>query len=90
MYPTCCIGGALGGGGGAEAYKLHLSKSQFRKSAQTHITTLPTNFSSTGELKHRKNIKNPTFDTQPCTEMTTPFWQRTLKYGNSMESVHIR
>ena len=50
MYPTCCIGGALGGGGGAEAYKLHLSKSQFRKSAQTHITTLPTNFSSTGEL----------------------------------------
>ena len=34
MYPTCCIGGALGGGGGAEAYKLHLSKSQFRKSAQ--------------------------------------------------------
>lgn len=54
MYPTCCIGGALGGGGGAEAYKLHLSKSQFRKSAQTHITTLPTNFSSTGELKTLK------------------------------------
>ena len=56
----------------------------------TILHTRPTNFSSTGELKHRKNIKNPTFDTEPCTEMTTPFSQRTLKYGNSMESVHIR
>ena len=59
---TCCIGGALGGGGGAEAYKLHLSKSQFPQVSPDPQYYAADKLFINWRTKNIKNSsKNPTF-----------------------------